>query len=558
MAKLIIGVNDLKSQSPIAARDWNYERNGDLRPEDVTVKSNKKVWWKCQKGHEFQMIISNKTRTPDCCPICSGKKLISGINDFATMYPDLLKQWDYSRNTIDPTKIRPHKTDNVWWICEFGHSWQASVSSRVSGRGCPICKSETQTSFPEQAIFYYFKQLFSDAINRYIVDNEEIDVFIPSLNLGIEYDGYYYHKNKNDKDKQKELILKKLGITLIRVKEIKKYLVDDTSNPNYYKQNEFIYIYASTHKELDSLIYKIIEYIVNIFKLNVVVPSINVSRDRNKIYSLYVKSVKENSLNNLFPHIVKEWNYDKNNLIKPDMLTPYSNKIVWWKCDKGHEWEARISDRTLHKRGCPYCTNQRILKGYNDLYTINPDLSSEWDYEKNGKLTPSDVGAGSTKKVWWKCKNNHEWKATVHDRQLGNECPYCSGKIADPTKTSLKAKYPNLANEWHPTKNGTVKPENVMPGTLKKYWWLCSVCGYEWLESPNNRRRSKKGCPKCAQQKGMVGVRRKVINLDTKEIYDSLTSASKITMINKTSIYNCCRGKTKTAGGFRWAYVNNE
>lgn len=237
------------------------------------------------------------------------------------------------------------------------------------------------------------------------------------------------------------------------------------------------------------------------------------------------------------------------------MLMPYSNKIVWWKCDKGHEWEARISERSLKKHGCPFCTNQRILKGYNDLYTFNHKLSNEWNYEKNGNLTPSEVGFGSTKKVWWKCKNNHEWQATIRDRQSGNGCPYCSGKIADPTKTSLKAKYPNLANEWHPTKNGTIKPEFVMPGTVKKYWWLCPVCGYEWQESPNNRRRSKKGCPKCAQKRGMIGVRRKVINLDTQEMYDSLTSASMITSVDKTSIYNCCRGKTKSAGGFRWAYV---
>lgn len=224
MSNVIIGVNDLKSQMPIAARNWNYELNGNLRPENVTVKSNKKVWWKCPKGHEFQMIISNKTRSPECCPICSGKKLVSGTNDFATLHPDLLNQWDYSKNSLDPTNIRPHSTKKVWWVCEFGHKWEARISSRVMGRGCPICKNETQTSFPEQAIFYYLKQLFKDALNRYKISNEEIDIFIPSLNFGIEYDGWYYHKGKKYKENKKDLILKEFGINLIRVKEIKKVL----------------------------------------------------------------------------------------------------------------------------------------------------------------------------------------------------------------------------------------------------------------------------------------------------------------------------------------------
>ncbi|MCH5314701.1 MAG: zinc-ribbon domain-containing protein, partial [Eubacterium sp.] len=100
------------------------------------------------------------------------------------------------------------------------------------------------------------------------------------------------------------------------------------------------------------------------------------------------------------------------------------NKKVWWKCCKGHEWQATISDRN-NGRGCPYCSGKKSLKGYNDLQTVNPTLANEWNYEKNNGLTPVDVTPGSNKKVWWKCQRGHEWQAIICNRNRGNSCPVC-------------------------------------------------------------------------------------------------------------------------------------
>ena len=69
--------------------------------------------------------------------------------------------------------------------------------------------------------------------------------------------------------------------------------------------------------------------------------------------------------------------------------------------------------------------NKKVLKGYNDLQTINPTLASEWDYEKNISLTPMDVLPNSNKKVWWKCGNGHGWEAKISDRNNGTNCPQC-------------------------------------------------------------------------------------------------------------------------------------
>ena len=122
------------------------------------------------------------------------------------------------------------------------------------------------------------------------------------------------------------------------------------------------------------------------------------------------------------------WNFPKNNNINIETVTLGSNKKVWWKCDKGHEWEALICNMSKSK-DCPYCTNRKVLKGYNDLATLNPTLIEEWNYNKNIDILPTEVSAHSGRKVWWKCsKCNHEWQATIDKRSNGRGCPKCKNK----------------------------------------------------------------------------------------------------------------------------------
>ena len=123
--------------------------------------------------------------------------------------------------------------------------------------------------------------------------------------------------------------------------------------------------------------------------------------------------------------------------LKPEDFMPNSNKKVWWKCSKGHEWQAIIQDRNKGT-GCPYCSGRYAIKGVNDLQTVNPTLANEWNYEKNNGLTPADVMPNSDKKVWWKCKNGHEWQAMIGNRHRGNGCPYCSGRYAIKDENDLQ------------------------------------------------------------------------------------------------------------------------
>ena len=131
-----------------------------------------------------------------------------------------------------------------------------------------------------------------------------------------------------------------------------------------------------------------------------------------------------NDLATVNPKLSSEWHPTKNGDLTPQHVTAGSRKKVWWLCTNGHEWHAQICSRK-EGYGCPYCAGQRVLVGVNDLATISPRLASEWHPTKNGDLNPTDVMAGSNKKVWWICKEGHEWEAVISIRKAGRGCPIC-------------------------------------------------------------------------------------------------------------------------------------
>ncbi|MFQ9411997.1 MAG: zinc-ribbon domain-containing protein [Evtepia gabavorous] len=117
--------------------------------------------------------------------------------------------------------------------------------------------------------------------------------------------------------------------------------------------------------------------------------------------------------------------------LDPQQVSPYSNRAVWWRCGLGHSWHAAISTRAWGS-DCPYCAGRKVLAGFNDLATRYPELAQTWDPVLNGALTPAMVTPGSHKKVWWRCPENHVWKAVVYSRTSDKRCgcPVCAGKVS--------------------------------------------------------------------------------------------------------------------------------
>ena len=179
-----------------------------------------------------------------------------------------------------------------------------------------------------------------------------------------------------------------------------------------------------------------------------------------------------NDLATMRPNLVREWDYEKNGELKPENFQGCSNTKVSWICDKGHKWDAVISNR-FYGTKCPYCTGKKILIGFNDLETLYPNLAEEWDYKRNGTLKPKNVTANSNKKVNWICKNGHRWNTAIYARTRGNGCPFCAGHKAITGINDLKTKNPKLALQWNYELNGDLLPENIAYQSHKTVYWTC-------------------------------------------------------------------------------------
>ncbi len=269
---------------------WSRERNAPLTPETVSYGSHQKAWWHCKKGHEWQARVKARIKG-DGCPVCAGRALSPGENDLASVHPTLAAQWHPTKNgTLTPDALGAGTQRKVWWVCEKGHEWQAPVIVRARGAGCPVCAGK------------------------------------------------------------------------------------------------------------------------------VVLPGVN-------------------DLASQFPDISAQWHPEKNGSARPDRISPYSNRKVWWRCSRGHDYQARVSARTAGGSSCPYCAGRKVLKGFNDLATVSPKLAAQWHPTLNGALTPEMVTAGSHRKVWWQCAEGHVWKAVIYSRTGGRKCgcPVCAGKVRQKT-----------------------------------------------------------------------------------------------------------------------------
>lgn len=192
-----------------------------------------------------------------------------------------------------------------------------------------------------------------------------------------------------------------------------------------------------------------------------------------------------------------DWDFDKNSKIAlyPDAVTLGSRKRVFWICHVcGGHWDTVMKER----RGCPYCSGTRALPGFNDLATTHPEIAKQWSYEKNKDLSPQEVTKGSEKKAYWVCEQNHTWKATISSRVAGRGCPYCANKRVLPGFNDLATMRPNLVKEWNYEKNGELTPYDVVYGSKKSVWWICSL-GHEWKATIQNRFTGT-GCPICANK----------------------------------------------------------
>lgn len=203
-----------------------------------------------------------------------------------------------------------------------------------------------------------------------------------------------------------------------------------------------------------------------------------------------------NDFATLYPEAASEWDYSKNSVL-PSEVFPKANKKYYFVCSKGHSYLQSLNCKTSNNGGCPYCSGQALLKGYNDLQTIHPEIAKEWDFSRNVN-GPSDYRYGSGYKAWWlcdKCGLSYQSPINVHIR--GHKCPYCSGQKVATGKNDLQTLYPEIAREY--SDKNSVPVSQISAHTHHKAIWNCPFCGNEYTASINHRTSSGTECPICAK-----------------------------------------------------------
>jgi len=212
-----------------------------------------------------------------------------------------------------------------------------------------------------------------------------------------------------------------------------------------------------------------------------------------------------NDLALIHPELAVQWHPTKN--IKD--INDYSfgsSSQVWWRCSKEHEWKDSVSHRVNEGRGCPVCSNRKIVPGTNDLATRYPEVSSQWHPTKNGSLSPSQIGAGSTKKVWWVDALGHEWQVSPDSRTsktVTSGCPICAGKKVLSGFNDLETVSPKTLKFWDFRKNSFL-PSEVSAGSGKVINWVCDK-GHEWKRTAL-KQVSTQTCPICLNKIIVPGI----------------------------------------------------
>ena len=388
----------------------------------------------------------------------------------------------------------------AFWLCEkYGHSWDAYVYSRNQGRNCPYCAN--------QKLLEGFNDL--QTLNPALADewdHENNNGLTPSSVLAGSTHHYSWKcafghtwsatakKRHHDKQNCPYCCGNKVWVGFNDILTTHPSVAREWNSkrngkklPEHYTIGADVKVWwrcGVCRHEWNALIYS---------RKNCGCPSCAGN----------ILVVGKNDLRTVNPAVAAEWDDEKNYPVRAEDVAANDNHKFFWRCKLGHSYDAVVYSRNYGKN-CPYCSNHRLLRGFNDLQTRNPDLAEEWDDDANYLLTAADVISTSHDYANWKCGRGHTWSATIVNRNtLGTECPKCKHKIVSPGETDFATLRPVIAEEWDDENNGALTAGTVMAQTNRSISWKCRR-GHRWKTSPANRYKGTR-CPYCVGKLAIVG-----------------------------------------------------
>ena len=462
-----------KEKQPLSVTHPELAKEADgWDPSTVTRGSHRKCLWRCPKDHQYEMDVHSRTGQNSGCPFCAGRKVLAGFNDLATTHP----QFALEADGWDPKTVSAGSHEVKNWKCQNGHTFRVNPNQRTSRTSnCPTCAN------------LIIEIGFNDLLTLYPGLAAEANGWDPRelgggsskrLSWRCNLKGHVWESTIINRTANGSNCPVCVGqLVIVGINDL------TTTHPQIAKQAngwDPTTLTAGSKKKRGWLCdrgHYYIAPVVNKTNLNSGCP----------ICANFQVLVGYNDLATTHPELSKEADgWDTTRVVYG---SPAKKK---WKCSRGHNWLAAISNRAgPQKQGCPICANLQVLVGYNDLTTTHPELSKEadgWD--------TSTVVAGTSKKKAWKCIVGHRYLASVSSRSAKSRqsgCPICDGKVVLTGFNDLATTHPQLASEavgWDPT--------TVMAGSSrKKLKWKCAE-GHTWDTHPNSRLGGH-GCPSCAQ-----------------------------------------------------------
>ena len=467
-------------------REWHEARNSPLKMESLSKGSSRRVWWICEKGHEWKTRYSNRINGTGC-PYCAGKKVLPGYNDLASLFPEVSAEWHPELNgNLRPDMVLAHSNKYVWWRCLFGHEWRTKINNRTSlGTCCPKCAGKE----PIQGETDLLAQYPTIAAQWHPHKNDQLtpEMVLPQSNKKVWWICGRKHEWKARIDHRvhgngcpyccgQKAIPGETDLETLAPHIAKQW--HPTKNKNRHPSEYTLHSHARMwwRCELGHEWQSTIN---------------NRSKCGCPICSGRVVLKGYNDLATAAPAIAAEWCNEKNGGMGPDRISPHCNDPYYWICPKNHIWKTSPNNR-VNGTGCPFCNKQRLIPSENSLAVVFPAIAKEWNDKMNFPLTPLDVTAYCNDKHWWLCENGHAWEAVVSNRAKGDRC---TGRYAIKEKNDLSTQYPQIANEWCVDKNGDKRPDQYLPQSNEKVWWRCNA-GHEWMATIASRTAGS-GCARC-------------------------------------------------------------
>lgn len=495
--------NSVASQRPDLAEQWDAERN-DCTPAEVTIGSTYKAYWRCNAGpdHTWQAQVNQRVgaggKPATGCPACAGRQL-SVTNSLGTLRPDLAEQFDLEANDgYTPDDVLGGTATVYSWRCDVGfdHRWEASVDSRVRGRGCPFCAGK------KVSVTNSLASCYPDVARQ-------LD---PTINRGLTADRIQGASHR--------MLTWRCPVDSAHVWQAKVYNRTIGGRGCPHCAGKHVTAATSLAATYPSIAAQLDEQVSGV-RADELLPRSNrrltwrCQAGPDHIWKVTVNQRTSrgsgcpacagrqlsvtNNLATLFPEISAQLDVQACGLTA-DQILAGSEQELPWRCEAGadHCWTAPVVKRTSRGDGCPFCAGKRV-SATNNLADQFPDLAKQYDESRNN-VPANQVISGSNKPVWWTCAKgrDHTWRTSPAARtRLGTGCPCCANLQVSVTN-SLATLYPNLARQLADDHNGGLTAADIIAGSQKKVWWRCPAKpAHVWQALVSNRTRYQVGCPYC-------------------------------------------------------------